>query len=368
MTFVVPPVVRAKASVNGASAWLEGLPLLVSALAGEWGFTVGTVYPDATEAYVAGVTLADGTPAVLKLMIPRAGDDAAHEIAVLRLVGGDGCVRLLRDDVERGAMLLERLGPSLYALGLPYARRLEILVDAARRVWRPAPDAGLPTGADKGRWLAGYVATTWEELDRPCSERAVAYALECVARRIEAHGGWPRVPAGVPPRSGNGAWSNGFRPASCVPPSTSNRLAARCSQRPTRWPDRPDRSRETAARFTRIGDNYRYTRPLVGGNMTATRVGPGDRTDVSVPTGGQLELALPEHTGTGYRWSLGPLPEGMVLLGDRIERTAAAPRPGAAAVRVFTVRVGVAGTLEAQLRREWADGPLQRFSVRVTPT
>lgn len=102
--------------------------------------------------------------------------------------------------------------------------------------------------------------------------------------------------------------------------------------------------------------------------MAATRVGPGDGTDVSVPTGGQLELALPENAGTGYRWSLGPLPQGMVLLDDRIEHTAAAPRPGAAAVHVFTVRVAGAGTLEAQLRREWEDGPLQRFSVRVTPT
>jgi streptomycin 6-kinase len=28
---------------------------------------------------------------------------------------------------------------------------------------------------------------TWEELDRPCSERAVDHALACVERRIDAH-------------------------------------------------------------------------------------------------------------------------------------------------------------------------------------
>jgi streptomycin 6-kinase len=54
-------------------------------------------------------------------------------------------------------------------------------------VWRPAPGCGLPTGAEKGRWLADFIAVTWEELDRPCSERAVSYALACAARRVGAH-------------------------------------------------------------------------------------------------------------------------------------------------------------------------------------
>jgi streptomycin 6-kinase len=55
-------------------------------------------------ALVAEVTAEDGTPAVLKLMVPRDGDAAAHEITVLRLTSGTGCVRLLRDDVARSAL------------------------------------------------------------------------------------------------------------------------------------------------------------------------------------------------------------------------------------------------------------------------
>jgi streptomycin 6-kinase len=58
--------------------------------------TGGRAYQDATEAMVAEATLADGTPAVLKLLVPRPGDDAQNEITVLRLARGDGCVRLLR--------------------------------------------------------------------------------------------------------------------------------------------------------------------------------------------------------------------------------------------------------------------------------
>jgi hypothetical protein len=86
-----------------------------------------------------------------------------------------------------GALLLERLGRPLHQLGLPPARRHEILCATAERVWHPAPGSGLPTGADKGRWLAGYIEITWAELDRPCSERVIEHALACAARRVAAH-------------------------------------------------------------------------------------------------------------------------------------------------------------------------------------
>lgn len=183
----VPEVVRAKALAVGAEDWLDGLPDLVGYLTGEWGLTLGRTYPDATEALVVEATEADGTPAVLKLLVPRSGDAARNEITVLRLADGDGCVRLLRHDEGLGALLLERLGPSLHDLGLPLRRRHEVLCTTAVRMWRPAPDCGLPTGADKGRWLVDHITATWEELDRPCTERAVAHAVACAEARIAAH-------------------------------------------------------------------------------------------------------------------------------------------------------------------------------------
>lgn len=183
----VPPVVRNKAVAAGAERWLAALPGLVAELEADWAIAVGAPYADPTEAYVASATMADGTPAVLKLMIPRPGDHAEHEITVLRLTDGLGCARLLRSDAERGALLLERLGRPLVELGLPLRRRHEILVATAAQVWRPAPGCRLPTGADKGRWLADHIASLWEQLGRPCSARAVEHALACAARRVAAH-------------------------------------------------------------------------------------------------------------------------------------------------------------------------------------
>lgn len=182
----VPQVVRAKAEQAGAADWLAGLPDLVAGLERDWGIDVGRAYPDPTEAYVAEAELADGTPAVLKLLVPRPGQ-AADEITVLRLADGAGCVRLLASDVGRNALLLDRLGPSLYELGVPIERRLEIMCRLASELWRPAPDAGLRTGAEKGRWLVEYILRMWTDLGGPCSRAAVDHALTCADRRIAAH-------------------------------------------------------------------------------------------------------------------------------------------------------------------------------------
>jgi streptomycin 6-kinase len=190
---LVPEVVRNKALAAGATVWLDELPGLIADLERDWDITVGRPFPDATEAFVAeasgpGPGPEPGRGAVLKLMIPRPGDHARNEITVLRLAGGDGCVRLLRADEARGAMLLERLGRPLHQLGLPLARRLEILCATATRLWRPVPaDCVLPAGADKARWLIGHIQSAWAALGHPCPERAVDYALACAARRAEAH-------------------------------------------------------------------------------------------------------------------------------------------------------------------------------------
>lgn len=183
----VPIAVRNKACAMGREDWLERLPAVVSSLAADWSIVVGRPHEGGSEAFVAEATRADGTPAVLKVVVPGVGKDPSHEATVLRLAGGDGCPALHRYDPDRGALLMERLGRPMYELGLPLTRRLEILCATAARIWRPAPDRGLPTGADKARWLAEFIVSSWEQTDRPCSERAVDHALACARRRERAH-------------------------------------------------------------------------------------------------------------------------------------------------------------------------------------
>ncbi len=213
MEIALPEVVRNKALVAGAGRWLDELPSLIAELEREWSMKVGRAYTGGTEAFVAEAMLEDGSEAVLKLLIPRhqdtldtiststsdgdgdgrgnasdiINDAARNEIEVLRLTNGEGCAQLKRHDVARGALLLERLGPSLGDLNMPLAQRHEILCGVAEKIWRPAAGLGLPTGAWKGQWLIDFITATWEKLGQPCSERAIDYALACAARRIAAH-------------------------------------------------------------------------------------------------------------------------------------------------------------------------------------
>ena len=183
----VPEVVRNKAVSAGADEWLDDLPSIVERIESDWSIIVGKPYVGATEAFVARARRSDGLPAVLKLMIPRPGNHAENEITFLRLANGEGCVRLLRDDASRGALLLERLGRSLHDAGGSIERRHEILCAAAMRVWRPADGCGLPTGAEKARWLRSFIRKKWEQLDHPCTKGAVEVALSCAKRREAAH-------------------------------------------------------------------------------------------------------------------------------------------------------------------------------------
>jgi len=94
----------------GAGGWLRDLPRLIAELEAEWSVSVG-VLPHSSEAFVAEASLADGTPAVLKLLIPQDGAAGRHEITTLRLAGGQGCVGLLRDDAARGRCSWSASGP-----------------------------------------------------------------------------------------------------------------------------------------------------------------------------------------------------------------------------------------------------------------
>ena len=85
----VPAVVRNKARAAGAEDWLERLPALVSSLEAGWSIAVGHSYEGGSEAFVADATRADGTPAVLKVLIPGTGSNPSDEATVLRLVSGD---------------------------------------------------------------------------------------------------------------------------------------------------------------------------------------------------------------------------------------------------------------------------------------
>lgn len=109
----MPPRLRATAlRWNGeqGAAWLAGLPAQVAAAARRWSLDVGAPFlPGGQAAWVAPVTRADGTGAVLKVTFPHR--EATHEAAGLRLWGGAGAIRLLDVDETGYVLLVERCVP-----------------------------------------------------------------------------------------------------------------------------------------------------------------------------------------------------------------------------------------------------------------
>ena len=160
----VPDEVRNKVIAEGNAAWLDELPSVVESLAQDWSLTIGATLRGGHAAFVVEATLADGTAAVLKVGVPGTRRDLSFEATALRLADGDGCASLLRDDLDRSALLLERLGAAMYDVVPDPATRHDMLCDVAARLWRPVgPDVDLPTGADKAREYADLLPRLWEE-------------------------------------------------------------------------------------------------------------------------------------------------------------------------------------------------------------
>ncbi len=184
----IPDEVRNKVVADGNASWLDELPSVMESLAQEWLLSIGATLRGGHAALVVEARLADGTAAVLKVGVPGTLRELTFEATALRLADGDGCASLLRDDLDRGALLLQRLGAAMYDVVPDPATRHDLMCDVAARFWRPiSPDVDLPTGADKAREYSDLLPRLWEETSRACSKATVEDALACMERRSRAH-------------------------------------------------------------------------------------------------------------------------------------------------------------------------------------
>jgi streptomycin 6-kinase len=179
---VLSELTRARALARGeeGSCWLDGLGDTLVELEREWEVVAGPPLGGSSESYVAAAKTCSGEDVVVKIAVPG-NPLCGNERRTLEAARGRGYVRLLAYDETRQALLLERLGPSLAELGFPAAGEIEALCATFGQAWEVPADPGLPTGAEKARWLSQFVGTTWDELDGPCSERVVAQAVTFAA-------------------------------------------------------------------------------------------------------------------------------------------------------------------------------------------
>jgi streptomycin 6-kinase len=185
----IPSGLRWWRTVTGGAAWLERLPDLVEECATLWRLELEPSFEQAHVSFVAPARLPDGTAAVLKVNFPE--PESEREADALALWNGDGAVRLLAEDLDRRALLVERCEPgaTLWAIE-DEDEANEVAADILRRLWRPPPaEHRFSALADEASRWAEELPARWERHGRPFERRlleeAVDFLREAVPRRGE---------------------------------------------------------------------------------------------------------------------------------------------------------------------------------------
>ncbi len=151
--------------------WLAELPSLVRELAERWQLVIGSPF-ELSYGYVVSARRADGAEVVLKIGVPD--PETAQGIAALRRYDGDGACRLLEADEDRGAMLLERLGPG------------ETLVDLAMK-----------DDEEAARVAAALMRQLWRSVSEGPPFGPLAEWFEAFPRHRSAYGGPGPIPVAM---------------------------------------------------------------------------------------------------------------------------------------------------------------------------
>jgi len=187
----VPAGLRWWRSQPGGEDWLARLPRLVAECCARWDLVPGRPFEPATVSFVAAVTRADGTPAVLKVNFPE--PESEHEAAALAHWDGAGAVRLLASDPGRRALLVERCVPGDRLWSVADEAQAEGQAAAVlRRLWAASPPpAGHPfrTLAGEARRWAGELPVRWERHGRPCDRGLLDRAVGWVGELLETPDG-----------------------------------------------------------------------------------------------------------------------------------------------------------------------------------
>jgi streptomycin 6-kinase len=169
----IPPGLDWWRSVPGGSRWLDSLPDLVAACSERWRIRIGEPFQPASISLVLPAEREDGSLAVLKINFPD--EESEREGAALAHWDGLGAVRLLAEDPDRRALLIERCSPGdqLWTLQ-DEDEATSIAADVMDRLWRPAPaDHSFVLLVDQAARWAAELPSHWTDLGRPFDRRLV---------------------------------------------------------------------------------------------------------------------------------------------------------------------------------------------------
>jgi streptomycin 6-kinase len=166
-------------------AWLERLPRLLEECTQRWRLELGTPFPYAYASLALPARLPEGSEAVLKICFPHR--ESEHEGDALAVWDGNGAVRLLEQDRERWALLLERCRPGtpLHEIGLDEA--LDVFIDLLPRLWIPVAEPFRPLAEEAASW-AESLPKNWARSGRPFERTLLDAALRALEELASSQG------------------------------------------------------------------------------------------------------------------------------------------------------------------------------------
>ncbi|KIL51035.1 aminoglycoside phosphotransferase family protein [Jeotgalibacillus campisalis] len=137
--------------------WLMKLPFLIQHAEQKWNLTVKEPYTLSIN-YVAPAERMDGERVVIKICLP--GDGFTHELRALNHFKGNGMVRLLDWDEEKGILLLQHISPGTSLKDvLQDEEACKIAARVIKRLAHPAPaETVIPTVEDRRKSLGIMMA------------------------------------------------------------------------------------------------------------------------------------------------------------------------------------------------------------------
>lgn len=153
--------------------WLDQLPHLVEQQCRRWGLTVDGPAWHGSNALVLPVRR--GTEPLALRLAPLS--DAAADVAPLRFWAGRGMAQLVAEDLDAGAVLLERLDGHRTLMTEPLDLAAEQLGLIMRTLAVPADESIMFTG-DVVAGRIGEFAPQWEALGQPLSRHVLDQAIE----------------------------------------------------------------------------------------------------------------------------------------------------------------------------------------------
>jgi len=147
-------------------AWLADLPALITEVKELWDLELGEPFDgdEVSCSWVAPVTRADGTSAILKIGLPHM--EGLHELEGLLYWKGNHCIRVLDYIDQPRVMLLERCVPGTPLRELPELQQDEVIASLLKKLWSTPGDLHPFRGMEE-------VVSLWNQETRAAREQWV---------------------------------------------------------------------------------------------------------------------------------------------------------------------------------------------------